>query len=126
MRQPFCFIVINKRGGPFPEDYQLLFDQVRIIINTLCSIPADIFSNAIQNSIRRTIENDKRMNMRKRRYILCLAHVARNAVQHEDMALRKPRPVQEKGDDLFCEREVLVFEQETALKNAVNKIELFG
>ncbi len=117
--------MINKRGGPLPEYLQLLFDQVLIIVNTLCSISSDIFLNAIQNSIRRTIENDKCMNMRKRRYIFCLAHVARNAVQHEDVALRKPRPVKEESDDLFCEREVLVFEQQAAFQDAVNEIELF-
>jgi len=52
--------------------------------------------------------------------------MAWDPVQDEYLVLREPNPVQIQGDDLYCKGKVLVLEQETALKNAVNKVELRG
>jgi hypothetical protein len=52
-----------------------------------------------------------------------LSRVTRNAVKDEHIVFRKPTPVKVQGYDLFSQGEMLVFEQEAALKNTVNEVE---
>jgi hypothetical protein len=56
--------------------------------------------------------------------IFCLPCVTRDAVQDEHIMFREPNTVQKQGYDLFSEGKVFVLEQEAALKNTVNEIEL--
>src|SRR6266540_2431316 len=116
--------MIDKRRCSFPEKRQFFLDQFFIVIDPLCSVPTDIVPNAMQHIINGTIQYDKRMNPRHGRNIPCLPAVTRDAVQHEHIMFREPNPPEMQGYDLFSEGEVLVLEQEAALKNTVNEIEL--
>jgi hypothetical protein len=60
------------------------------------------------------------------RHVLRLSDMARDAVQDEQVVLRKDRTLQEKPEDFFCQGKVLIFKKKAALENAVDKTELLG
>jgi hypothetical protein len=56
------------------------------------------------------------------RHIRCLALMARNAVQEQNITSTKARTVEEEGNDLFGEAEALVLEKQTVFQNAEEKV----
>jgi hypothetical protein len=78
----------------------------------------------MHNIVGRTIQHNNGVYRGESRNISRLPCVTRNSIQDEHIMFREPNPVQIQGDDLFGEREVLVFEQEAELKHTVNEVDL--
>ncbi len=119
-------IMIGERRGPLPEDEQFFLDQSIGVISPFLPISSDIAVNPVLNNLCRTIKNNQRMNAGKSLDVSGLALVAGNTIQNKYVAPQKAGPLEEQGDNLFGEGEVLIFEQEAAFKHTVDEIELIA
>ena len=118
--------MVHKGCCSLAEDHQFFLYQFPFIIDALCPVSSHILFDPEKNIVNRTIEHDERVDRCEPGHVLRLPGMARDAVQDEQLVLRKGHSLQEKTEDLFCQRKVLIFKKKTALENAMDKRELVG
>jgi hypothetical protein len=118
--------MVHQRCCSLTEDHEFFLYQFPVIIDALRPVSAHILFDPKKNIVNRTIEHDERVDRCEPGHVLRLPGMARDAVQDEQLVLRKGHSLQEKPEDLFCQGKVLIFEKKTALENAMDKRELVG
>jgi len=85
--------MLNERRGPLPEDHKFFLYQFFVIINPIYSVTSHIIPDAAKNSFRRTIQNNKRMNISNGCDVLCLPSMPWYAIQYEHISVRESNAV---------------------------------